>query len=88
LETSIKVETNTISQRWKIKGFADPRNKKADIRLVNIDTGAIKIPYLDERFNLKSSFDSIRLSIANIERDGDELHLDGYGYCQFKTQPS
>jgi hypothetical protein len=52
--------------------------KKADIRLVNIDTGAIKIPYLDERFNLKSSFDSIRLSIANIERDGDELHLDGY----------
>jgi hypothetical protein len=22
--------------------FADPRNKKADIRLVNIDTGAIK----------------------------------------------
>jgi hypothetical protein len=46
--------------------------------LVNIDTGAIKIPYLDERFNLKSSFDSIRLSIANIERDGDELHLDGY----------
>jgi hypothetical protein len=46
--------------------------------LVNIDTGAIKIPYLDERFNLKSSFDSIRLSIANIERDGDELHLDGF----------
>ena len=78
LETSIKVETNTISQRWKIKGFADPRNKKADIRLINIDTGAIKIPYLDERFNLKSSFDSIRLSIANIERDGDELHLDGF----------
>jgi hypothetical protein len=46
--------------------------------LVNIDTGANKIPYLDERFNLKSSFDSIRLSIANIERDGDELHLDGF----------
>jgi hypothetical protein len=42
---SIKVETNTISQRWKIKGFADPRNKKADIRLVNIDTGANKIVF-------------------------------------------
>ena len=78
LETSIHVQTNTVSQRWKIKGFADPRNKKADIRLVNIDTGAIKIPYLDERFNLKSSFDSIRLSIQNIERDGDELHIDGF----------
>lgn len=78
LETSLKVQTNTISQVWSIKGFADPRNKKADIRLVNIDTGAIKIPYLDERFNLKSSFDSIRLSIQNIDTDGDELHIDGF----------
>ena len=32
LETAIDVQTNTFAQRWKIKGFADPRNKKADIR--------------------------------------------------------
>ncbi|KIA86842.1 transglycosylase domain-containing protein [Flavobacterium sp. AED] len=78
LETSIKVQTNTFTQRWKIKGFADPRNKKADIRFVNIDTGAIKVPYFDERFNLKSSFESIRLNIENIDKDGDELHIDGF----------
>lgn len=78
LETSINVKTNTISQRWRIKGFADPRNKKADIRFVNIDTGAIKMPYLDQRFNLKLSFDSIRLNIQNIDKDGDELHIDGF----------
>jgi hypothetical protein len=56
--------------------FADP-NKKNRISFVNIDTGAIKIPYLDERFNLKSSFDSIRLNLENIE-NGDELHIDGF----------
>lgn len=78
LETSIKVQTNTFTQRWKIKGFADPRNKKADIRFVNIDTGAIKVPYFDERFNLKSSFESIRLNIEKIDKDGDELHIDGF----------
>jgi inhibitor of KinA sporulation pathway (predicted exonuclease) len=78
LETSIRVQTNTFTQRWKIKGFADPRNKKADIRFFNIDTGAIKVPYFDERYNLKSSFDSIRLNIQNIDRDGDELHIDGF----------
>ncbi|MFV5694066.1 transglycosylase domain-containing protein [Flavobacterium sp. LB3P122] len=78
LETSIKVQTNTFTQRWKIKGFADPRNKKADIRFINIDTGAIKVPYFDERFNLKSSFQSIRLNIENIDKDGDELHIDGF----------
>lgn len=78
IETSIKVQTNTFTQRWRIKGFADPRNKKADIRFVNIDTGAIKVPYFDERYNLKSSFDSIRLNINNIDKDGDELHIDGF----------
>jgi hypothetical protein len=78
LETSIKIQTNTFTQRWKIKGIADPRNKKADIRFVNIDTGAIKVPYFDERFNLKSSFQSIRLNIENIDKEGDELHIDGF----------
>lgn len=77
LETSIKIQTNTFTQRWKINGFADPRNKKADIYFSNIDTGAIKVPYLEERFNLKSSFKSIRLSIRNIDKSGGELHIDG-----------
>nr|WP_288835470.1 biosynthetic peptidoglycan transglycosylase [uncultured Flavobacterium sp.] len=78
LETSIHVKTNTFAQRWKIKGFADPRNKKADIRFFNIDTGAIKVPYFDERYNLISSFDSIRLNIENIDKSGGELHIDGF----------
>ena len=78
LETALNVQTNTFSQRWKIKGFADPRNKKADIRFFNIDTGAIKVPYFDERYNLISSFDSIRLNIDNINKSGDELHVDGF----------
>jgi hypothetical protein len=78
LETSIKVETNTFTQRIRIEGIADPRNKTADIRFFNIDTGAIKVPYLDERFNLKSSFDSIRLNIQNIDKSGGELHIDGF----------
>ncbi|WP_158730088.1 MULTISPECIES: transglycosylase domain-containing protein [unclassified Flavobacterium] len=78
LETSIKVQTNTISQQWKLKGFADPRNKKADIQFANKDTGAIKLPYFDERFNLKTSFNTIRLNLENIEKDGDELHIDGF----------
>ena len=78
LETSIKVETKAFTQRIRIQGFADPRNKKADIRFFNIDTGAIKVPYLDERYGLKSSFDSIRLNIQNIDKSGGKLHIDGF----------
>ena len=78
LETNLHVQSKDFDQRWKIKGFADPRNKKADIRFFNLDTGAIRVPYLDERYNLKASFDSIRLNVQNIEKDGSELHIDGY----------
>lgn len=78
LETAINVQTNTFAQRWRIKGYADPRNKKADIQFFNIDTGAIKAPYFDERYNLISSFDSIRLNIENIDKSGGELHIDGF----------
>ncbi len=78
MESSIVVQTNTFKQRWKIKGFADPRNKQTDLRFFNIDTGKIKVPYFDERYGLKSSFDSIRLNVSNIDMDGDELHIDGF----------
>jgi len=78
LETNLHVKSKNFDQRWNIKGFADPRNKKADIRFFNLDTGAIRVPYLDERYNFKASFDSIRLNVANIDKDGSELHIDGY----------
>ena len=78
LETAIQVQTNTFTQRWKIKGFADPRNKQMDVRFFNIDTGRIRVPYFDERYNVKAGFDSIRLNVENIDMDGDELHIDGF----------
>jgi hypothetical protein len=65
-----------------------PETKKADIHFFNIDT-AIKLPYFDERYNLKSSFDSIRLKISNIDKSGDELHIDGFtSIANLKNQPS
>lgn len=78
LETNLHVQAKDFDQRWNIKGFADPRNQKADIRFFNLDTGAIRVPYLDQRYNLKASFDSIRLNVQNIDKSGSELHIDGY----------
>jgi len=78
LESSIEVQTNTFAQRWRINGMADPRNKKGDLRFFNIDTGAIKVPYFDERYNLKASFDSIRFNVQNIDMSHGELHFDGF----------
>lgn len=78
LESSIVVQTNTFTQNWRIKGIADPRHKQTDLQFFNIDTGKIKVPYFDERYNIKASFDSIRFKVSNIDMSGGELHLDGF----------
>ena len=78
LETSIEVNTNTFKQRWKIKGLADPRDRKADLKFFNLDKGPIKVPFVDERYNMISTFDSVRINLSNMDMDGDELHVDGF----------
>jgi Transglycosylase/AsmA family len=78
LESTIGVRADSISQTWKVKGMADPRGKRADLKFFNSDTSRIQIPYIKERFGLKSGFDSIHLNVANIDMDGDELHVDGF----------
>jgi hypothetical protein len=40
------------------KGLADPRNKKSGYPVLILILGLV--PYFDERYNLISSFDSIR----------------------------
>ncbi|MBU3680467.1 MAG: glycosyl transferase [Flavobacterium sp.] len=77
LRAKIQVHTATLDQRWRIAGTSNPRDRKTDLRFFNQDTGKIKVPYLDERYNLQASFDSIRLRIDNIEMSLGELHIDG-----------
>lgn len=78
LQTTINVKTNTFTQNWNIKGFADPRNKKADLKFFNSDTTKIKVPYIDERYNFISSFDSIQVNVTKIDMESGELHIDGF----------
>ncbi len=78
LSTTIDVKTNSITQKWNIKGTANPREKTADLKVFNSDHSKIIVPYLNERFGLLSSFDSIHLNIAKIEMESGELHIDGF----------
>jgi len=78
LATTIDVKTNSYFQKWNIKGTANPRNKTADLKFFNSDNSKIIVPYLNERFGLLSSFDSIHLNITKIEMESGELHIDGF----------
>jgi Transglycosylase/AsmA family len=77
LETSIYIKTNTFAQNWKLKGFADPRDKIVNLKLYTTDTTKVKVPYIDERFNLLSSFDSLAIQLDKIEMESGDLHIDG-----------
>lgn len=78
LQSEIHVKTNTFAQNWKINGFADPRDKKADLKFFSGDTTKIQLPYIDERFGLKSSFDNIHVKLDKLEMESGELHIDGF----------
>ncbi len=76
LETVINIKTNTFIQNWKLKGFADPRNKIADLKLYNPDNTKIKVPYIDEKYNLLTSFDNINIKLDKLEMESGDLHID------------
>ncbi|AXG73818.1 glycosyl transferase [Flavobacterium arcticum] len=78
LESSFGVIDNGKIQSWQVKGIADPRNKQGDLKFFNSDTSRIELPYISERFDLKSGFDSIRVNVQSIDMNGDELHIDGF----------
>jgi Transglycosylase len=77
LDTKIHVTTATFAQNWNIKGYANPREKRADITLVSADTTKIQVPYIDEKFGLKSSFNKIRMQLNRIEMGFTELEIEG-----------
>jgi len=78
LESSIGVTSDTLQQNWKVSGFADPRKRQADLKIFNTDTSRIQVPYISERYGLKTGFDSIRLNVTDIDMDGDDMHLEGF----------
>ncbi|KOS08377.1 glycosyl transferase [Flavobacterium akiainvivens] len=78
LESSITVVEDSLTQHWKVKGLADPRGHKCDLKFFNTDTTRIMVPYISQRYNLKSGFKAIQLKVDGIEMDGGELHVDGF----------
>ena len=78
LNTVIQVTSDGFSQQWSINGFADPRDRKADLTFANAQNDTIKLPYLDKKWNLKAGFKSIHFNLENLAMDSGELHIDGY----------
>lgn len=82
LNTLIQVTSDGFSQQWAVNGFADPRDRKADLQFFNKESDTIIIPYLDKKFNLKTGFKSIHFNLEKLSMDSGDLHIDGYASIQ------
>lgn len=78
LTTLINVTSENFSQQWAVNGFADPRERKADLEFFNPKSDTIRLPYLDQKFQLKTGFQSIHFNLENLAMNSGELHIDGY----------
>lgn len=77
IAAKINVKTNTFEQNWVIGGMANPREQMADITIQNSDTTNIQMPYIDQKWNLKSSFSNLNLKIDKIDMSFGELSING-----------
>jgi hypothetical protein len=78
LTSLITVKADDFTQNWSLSGFADPRDRKADLTFFNPKKDSIRIPYLDKKFHLKTSFKTIHFNLDNLEMSSGDLHIDGY----------
>ena len=78
LTSLINVKSDDFTQNWSISGFADPRDRKADLKFCNAKNDSIRIPYLEKKIHLKTSFKTIHFNLENLDMSGGELHIDGY----------
>ena len=73
----INVKTAGFFQEWKLSGFADPRDRKARLRFFNANHDTLKIPYLDQKFHLKTGFKAIHFQLDKLEMESGNLHING-----------
>jgi hypothetical protein len=78
LTSLIAVKADDFIQNWSLSGFADPRDRKAELIFFNPKKDSIRIPYLDKKFHLNTSFKTIHFNLNTLEMSGGDLHIDGY----------
>ena len=77
LKTQVFVSTNTFTQKWNVSGFTDSRAMKADVTITSNDSLPLQIPYVDQKFGVKSSFQKMHFQLNKVEKSFSELQIEG-----------
>ena len=71
------VLSDSFEQHWIGKGSAYPDDMKGELSLYSADTQKVRMPYLDERYNLLTGFDSLKLNLSEVDFDDGQLRVRG-----------
>lgn len=75
-EVKSSINVNGKQAVWHVTGLVYPEKQQLDLALF-ADGKKIELPYIQQKFGLKLSFDTVRTQMKKIEHDGDDLKISG-----------
>jgi hypothetical protein len=75
VNSTIKLNVNQAV--WHVSGTANPSKQQLDLSLYADDKQKVAFPYLDKKYGLKLSFDTVRSIMTGAEMAGDRFEIDG-----------
>lgn len=70
------IKLNANQAVWHVTGTANPSRQQLDLKLF-ADNQPVKVPYLDKKYGLKISFDTIQTTMRSAKRIGKEFEIEG-----------
>jgi hypothetical protein len=74
VESTIKVNGNEST--WHIRGTVDPGDQQLDLMMF-ADNKKVELPFLEKKFGLKLSFDTVTTEMRGVRKSGSELNING-----------
>lgn len=75
-EVNSTIKVNKNEAVWHVNGAADPSNQQLDLKLF-AEKKKVEFPYLERKFGLKLSFDTVRTVMTSAEKVGDQFEING-----------
>jgi hypothetical protein len=62
---------------WSLLGLIDSKNEKLNVKVYSLSSGKAELPFLFNRYGLKTSFDTLHLNLDRKELTSESLQLEG-----------
>lgn len=75
-DVKAKIIINNKQAIWYVEGTAEPGDQELDLKLF-ADNKKVELPFLQRKYGLKVSFDTVRTVMKKAVKEGDKFKIDG-----------